>query len=101
MRDCKVEEIMVKSNLRGSMDDVKLSELSTSIAEKGILQPLVARPVNGGAKIELVCGHRRLKAAVMAGMKTVPVIVKDLTDEDVLEVQVIENLQRDDLNPID
>ena len=101
MRDCKVEEIMVKSNLRGSMDDVKLSELSTSIAEKGILQPLVARPVNGGAKIELVCGHRRLKAAVMAGMKTVPVIVKDLTDEEVTEVQVIENLQRTDLNPVD
>jgi len=103
MRDCKVEEVVVKSNLRGAMDEFKLNELAASIAEKGILQPLIARSIsgNGTGKVELVCGHRRLKAAKMAGMKTVPVIVKDLTDEDVIEVQIIENLQRDDLNPID
>ena len=77
----------------------KLEELAASIKEHGILQPLVVRPENNGYTI--IAGERRWRAATMAGLKEVPVIVKDLRAKDVMELALIENVQREDLNAIE
>ena len=77
----------------------KLEELAASIKEHGILQPLVVRPENNGYTIN--AGERRWRAATMAGLKEVPVIVKDLPAKDVMELALIENVQREDLNAIE
>lgn len=77
-----------------------LEELAASIKEKGILQPIVARRhING--TFEIISGERRWRAAQIAGLKTVPVILKTVTDKDALELAIIENVQREDLNAID
>lgn len=76
-----------------------LSELVASIRENGIIQPLIVRRVNG--LLELIAGERRWRAAGQAGHKEVPVIVRDATDLEVLEFALVENLQREDLNPIE
>ena len=77
----------------------KLEELAASIKEHGILQPLVVRPENNGYTI--IAGERRWRAATMAGLKEVPVIVKDLPAKNVMELALIENVQREDLNAIE
>ena len=76
-----------------------LQELMESIRQHGIIQPLVVRPVDGGH--ELIAGERRWRAAQQIGLKQVPAIVRDASDRDVLELSLIENLQRADLNPIE
>ncbi len=76
-----------------------LKELANSIKEQGVIEPILARMRNG--KYELVAGERRLRAAKMAGLSTIPAIIKDFTDEQSLELSLIENLQREDLNPMD
>jgi ParB family chromosome partitioning protein len=76
-----------------------LTELADSISAQGVLQPLVARKVDG--ELELVFGHRRLRAAKQAGLKEVPVIVRDMTDVEVLEAQLAENLARADVHPLE
>lgn len=76
-----------------------LKELANSIKEQGVIEPILARLRNG--KYELVAGERRLRAAKMAGLSTIPAIIKDFTDEQSLELSLIENLQREDLNPMD
>jgi ParB family chromosome partitioning protein len=76
-----------------------LAELVASIRENGIIQPLIVRRVNG--LLELIAGERRWRAAGQAGLKEVPVIVRDATDLEVLEFALVENLQREDLNPIE
>jgi ParB family chromosome partitioning protein len=76
-----------------------LHELSESIKVQGIIEPILTRMRDG--KYELVAGERRLRAAKMAGIAAIPAIVKDFTDEQSLELSLIENLQREDLNPID
>ncbi len=86
-------------NPRKSFDEKALEELAASIKEHGILEPLVVRQVNGS--YELVAGERRLRAAKLAGLDKVPVVVKDLTDQEVREIMLLENLQRQDLNPIE
>ncbi|HEY3516254.1 MAG TPA: ParB/RepB/Spo0J family partition protein [Gammaproteobacteria bacterium] len=82
-----------------------LAELAESIREQGVLQPLIVRAVpaaDGYAKAyEIVAGERRWRAARLAGLASVPVIVRELTDQEALAVALIENLQREDLNPID
>jgi ParB family chromosome partitioning protein len=84
-----------------------LAELAESIREQGVLQPLIARAVPeaqrfaGSKRYEIVAGERRWQAARLAGLATVPVIVRDLNDQSTLAVALIENLQREDLNPID
>jgi len=85
---------------RESIDEEKLQELVSSIRVHGVLQPVVVRPREDGA-YELVAGERRLRAAIAAGLKAIPVVVRDLTNEQSLEVALIENLQREDINPID
>jgi ParB family transcriptional regulator, chromosome partitioning protein len=77
----------------------QLTELMESIREHGIIQPLIVRPVNG--KLELIAGERRFRASRELGLKEVPVIVRQASDRDVLEMALIENLQREDLNPIE
>lgn len=77
-----------------------LAELSTSIKEKGILQPIVARRHLNGT-LEIISGERRWRAAQMAGLHEVPVILRSVNDQDSLELAIIENIQREDLNPID
>lgn len=84
---------------RKKFDREKLEELAASIKEHGILQPLVVRPENNGYTI--IAGERRWRAATMAGLKEVPVIVKDLPAKDVMELALIENVQREDLNAIE
>ena len=76
-----------------------LTELVDSIRENGIIQPLIVREVNG--LLELIAGERRWRAAGQAGLKEVPVIVREATDLEVLELALVENLQRSDLNPIE
>lgn len=87
---------------RRSFDEQALADLSASIAEKGIIQPLIVRrkPSSNG-QYEIVAGERRWRAAQMAQIHQVPVIVRDFDDVEVLEVAIIENIQRADLNAID
>ena len=77
----------------------ELEELARSIEEKGVIQPLLVR--RDGAYFELIAGERRLKAARMAGLSEVPVIIKDVTDSEMLELSIVENIQRENLNPIE
>lgn len=81
-------------------DEEKLRELAESIREHGILQPLVVTPLPDG-KYELIAGERRLQAAKQAGLKTVPVLVRDAGERQKLELAIIENVQRHDLDPIE
>ncbi len=97
---CAIEEIRPnRSQPRKYFDESKLGELTESIREKGILEPLIVRKVEDG--YELIVGERRWRAAQKAGLKEVPVIVKEVSDREVLELSLIENLQREDLNPIE
>ena len=86
-------------NPRKDFRDEELIELADSIRAKGLVQPIIARPVDGG--YEIVAGERRWRAAQKAGLHTVPVIARDLTDKEVLELAIIENVQRADLNAIE
>ncbi len=85
---------------RKSFPNEALRELAQSIKEKGILQPIVARPLPDG-KFEIIAGERRWRAAQTAGLKEVPVILKNPKDQEALELALIENIQREDLNPIE
>jgi ParB family transcriptional regulator, chromosome partitioning protein len=84
---------------RRAFDEIKLQELAMSIRNQGIIQPLVVRPK--GERFELIAGERRWRAAVKAGLSTVPVVVRQASDRDALQLALIENLQREDLNPIE
>ena len=85
---------------RKDFDEKSLSELAESIEQHGVLQPLVVRPLTNG-RYQLVAGERRWRAARIAGLTEVPVVIKELTDEEVIEIAMIENLQREDLNPLE
>lgn len=85
---------------RKDFDEKSLSELAESIEQHGVLQPLVVRPLTSGG-YQLVAGERRWRAARIAGLTEVPVVIKELTDEEVIEIAMIENLQREDLNPLE
>ncbi|MFA9442121.1 MAG: ParB/RepB/Spo0J family partition protein [Hyphomicrobium sp.] len=86
-------------NPRKDFRDDELAELADSIRNKGLVQPIIVRPVAGG--YEIVAGERRWRAAQKAGLHTVPVIARDLDDKEVLELAIIENVQRADLNSIE
>jgi len=97
---CGIEEIIPnRSQPRKHFDESKLQELAESIKEKGILEPLIVRRTDQG--YELIVGERRWRAAQKAGLKEVPVMVKEVEGREVLEISLIENLQREDLNPIE
>lgn len=84
---------------RRSFADDKIEELANSIAQKGILQPLLVR--RRGDRYELVAGERRLRAARKSGLRQVPIIIKEVSDREALELALIENLQREDLGPLE
>ena len=84
---------------REEFDPQKLEELISSIREKGVIQPVLARVVDGG--YELITGERRLRAAKKLGLEKIPLIVKEVSDTEMLELALIENLQREDLNPME
>lgn len=84
---------------RESLEDKAMGELVQSIREKGLIQPIIVRRKED--RFELICGGRRLRAAKKAGLQTVPAVVKTVSDSEVLELAIIENVQREDLNPIE
>ncbi len=88
-----------KSQPRKNFDEDALVELADSIKQFGIIEPLVVTKKKG--YYELIAGERRWRAARMAGLKEVPVVIKDYTDQEIVEIALIENLQREDLNPIE
>ncbi len=88
-----------KSQPRKHFDAGKIDELCDSIKQNGVLQPILVR--KKGASYEIVAGERRFQAAKKAGLKEIPAVVKDITDDEVLKLALIENLQRADLNPLE
>ena len=88
-------------NPRKNFNDAELEELASSIREKGLVQPLVVRPIEDGTRYEIVAGERRWRAAQKASMHLVPVIARSLSDQEALELAIIENVQRADLNAIE
>ena len=84
---------------RSNVEDTEIKDLVASVKEKGVIEPLIVR--RSGNTFVLAAGERRLKAAKLAGLHEVPVIIRDLTDQELLEIGLIENLHRKDLNPIE
>lgn len=85
---------------RTDFDDESLKELARSIARHGVIQPIVVKPISSG-KYKIIAGERRFRAARAAGLVEVPVIIKDVTDTQVMELALVENLQRENLNAIE
>ncbi len=85
---------------RKTFDEASIEELAQSIKQHGVLQPLLVRPIPSGG-YQLVAGERRWRACRIAGLAKVPVVIKELTDTETMEIAIIENLQREDLNPIE
>ena len=90
-----------RSNPRRDFDPAQLEELTNSIREKGVMQPLLVRPSEDPNLFELIAGERRWRAAQLAGLHDVPVIIRDVDDKEALELAIIENVQRVDLNPLE
>ena len=84
---------------RVHFDDSKLEELAQSIRANGVVQPVLLRPK--GARFELIAGERRLRAAQRAGLTSIPAVLRNVSDDKILELALIENIQREDLNPIE
>jgi len=87
------------SQPRTHFDEVSLERLADSIRSHGVVQPILVR--RRGERYELIAGERRWRAAKIAGLSKIPVVVKEIPDEDLLEIALIENIQREDLNPIE
>lgn len=100
VRELKINDIEPNINQpRKYFNDEKLLELADSIKQHGVVQPIIVRKENDTYKI--VAGERRWRAARLAGINTVPVIIKELTNKQIMEIAIIENIQREDLNPIE
>ena len=85
---------------RTHMDQESLNELAASIKAQGVMQPILVRPVDGG-RYEIIAGERRWRASQLAGLHEVPVLVRDIPDDSALAMSLIENIQREDLNPLE
>ena len=100
IRHVPVERIVPNpENPRLLFEEAALEELASSIREHGVLQPILVRPMGDG--YQLVAGERRWRAAIRAGLQTIPALVEELDDDAALEIAVIENLQREDLSPLE
>lgn len=101
--ECNIDNIVAnKHQPRSHFDEDELNELADSIKEHGIIQPLVVRRTDGVNSYELIAGERRFRASKILGLATVPVVVRDVDDENtLLELALIENIQRTDLNPVE
>lgn len=101
IREAHVDAIVPNPHQpRKSFDEESLRELANSIAQVGVVQPLVVRPLDA-EKYELIAGERRLRAAKLAGLETVPIVVRSATDMLSMQIALIENLQREDISPLD
>ena len=89
-----------KGQPRHRFDEEAMTSLADSIREHGVIQPIVVRPLNND-RYQIIAGERRWRASRMAGLKEVPIIIKDVDDKQTMEIALIENLQREDLNPVD
>lgn len=97
---CPIEELQPHSRQpRKNFDDKKMAELIASIKEKGVIQPLVVR--QQGDRYQIIAGERRWRAAQKAGLDRVPVVIQDVSENHALEIALIENIQREDLNPLE
>ena len=85
---------------RSNMDQAALADLAESIKAQGIMQPILVRAI-GVDRYEIIAGERRWRAAQLAGLDEVPVIIREVTDEAALAISLIENIQREDLNPLE
>jgi ParB family chromosome partitioning protein len=90
-----------RANPRREFDAAQLDELTNSIREKGVMQPLLVRPTNDPNLFEIIAGERRWRAAQRAGLHDVPVVIREVDDKEALELAIIENVQRVDLNPLE
>jgi ParB family chromosome partitioning protein len=101
LRNLSIDELTPgKYQPRSHMEQEPLAELAASIKAQGVMQPILARPLPGGG-FEIIAGERRWRAARMAGLTTVPALVKDIPDSQALAAALIENIQREDLNPLE
>ncbi|HEY2767050.1 MAG TPA: ParB/RepB/Spo0J family partition protein [Solirubrobacteraceae bacterium] len=101
LREVPVESISPNPRQpRRRFDEQSLNELAGSLGERGVLQPVLVRPCQGG-KYELIAGERRWRAAQIAGLKVIPALVRERGDAEALEVALIENMAREDLNPVE
>src|SRR5580704_1822829 len=95
---------MVKANPgqpRKRFDEAEMAELAASIRAKGVLQPILVRPATHAGQYEIVAGERRWRAAQLGGLRTIPALVRSLSDAEVLEIAIVENVQRADLSAIE
>jgi len=101
LESCQIDNLKTgKYQPRSHMNQIALNELAESIKMQGIMQPIVVRPV-GNMKYEIVAGERRWRAAKLANLSEVPILIKDIPDESALAMALIENIQREDLNAIE
>lgn len=88
-------------NPRRHFGDLELTDLAQSIREHGLVQPVVVRPASQAGRYEIIAGERRWRAAQRAGLSEIPVVIRDVNDRTALEIAIIENVQRADLNPVE
>src|SRR5262249_6751368 len=101
LREIDIDRILPNSHQpRKNFDETTLDELANSIREHGVVQPIVVRPLEDGF-FQLIAGERRWRASQRAGLSRVPAVVRDAAENAVLELALIENLQREDLNPME
>lgn len=101
LRELAIDELQPgKYQPRSNMDQEPLAELAESIRAQGVMQPILVRPLTAG-RFEIIAGERRWRAARMAGLSRVPALVKDIPDQQALAAALIENIQREDLNPLE
>ncbi len=102
LRDLPVEQLESgRYQPRREFDPAALQELSRSIRAQGVVQPIVVRPLPGGERSEMIAGERRWRAAQLAELDRIPAIVRDIPDEMAMAIALIENIQREDLNPLE
>ncbi|MBL8964575.1 MAG: ParB/RepB/Spo0J family partition protein [Phycisphaeraceae bacterium] len=100
VKNIKISELIAnKSQPRDFFDEQSLDELSSSIRQHGVIQPIIVRPIQGG--FQVIAGERRWRAAVKAGLDSIPAIVRDVSDQESAEWALVENLQREDLAPME
>lgn len=101
MLNLEIEKIRLNPNQpRKSFDHDKLDELAQSIMQNGIIEPVIVRPINGGV-YELVAGERRYRASIQAGLRRIPAVCREMDDRKALEIALVENIQREDINPVE
>jgi ParB family chromosome partitioning protein len=93
LKQIPINQIHAASNYRKTFKDKSLKELAQSIKENGVLEPIIVRPNNSG--FQIVAGERRYRASKMAGLVTIPAVIRDVADADILKLQIIENVQRE------